>query len=253
MSKLYDNPKYYEIAFSYRDIPYEVNILEECMKRYSLIPVSKVLELGSGNSPHMEELLKRGYQYYGLDISEEMVRYSKKKVLSTGKSAHFIQADMTNFSLEFEVDFVFVMLGSLYVRNNEELFSHFDSVSKVLKRGGLYLLDWCVNFSPLTDTGESWQMEKDGKKICAQVATGVINKIEQTFEEKITVIVNDNSFKDKFEAHNIRRAIYPQEFLLLLKLRNDFDFIGWWNDWDLEQPLKGTEKINRPIILIRKK
>ncbi|MCL6613731.1 MAG: hypothetical protein K6U03_03765 [Firmicutes bacterium] len=67
MDALYKNPRYYEIAFSYRDILHEVDVLEECMRRYSLIPVENVLELGCGNSPHMEELLKRGYQYTGIE------------------------------------------------------------------------------------------------------------------------------------------------------------------------------------------
>ncbi len=29
MSELYDHPKYYEIAFSFRDIPAEVDLFEE--------------------------------------------------------------------------------------------------------------------------------------------------------------------------------------------------------------------------------
>lgn len=253
MDALYKNPKYYEIAFSFRTIPYEVDVLEECMRRYSLIPVKSVLELGCGNSPHMEELLKRGYQYNGIDISEEMIKYSKIKALSINKLAHFTHADMTNFNLEFDVDFVFVMLGSLYVKNNNELTSHFDSISRVLKSGGLYFLDWCVNFSPLNDTSESWETEIDGIKVKTQFSTKIINKIEQTFEENISVVVDDNGLEHVYTEQSIKRAIYPQEFLLFLKTRNDFDFIGWWNNWDLNKPLEGTEEINRPIILVRKK
>ncbi|MCK4526646.1 class I SAM-dependent methyltransferase, partial [candidate division WOR-3 bacterium] len=69
MSNLYDNPKYYEIAFSFRDIPAEVDVFEKSFKRFSEIPVKSVLELACGNSPHMKELVKRGYQYNGLDLS----------------------------------------------------------------------------------------------------------------------------------------------------------------------------------------
>jgi len=32
---LYDNPKYYEIAFSFRDIKAEVDVFEKCFKRFS--------------------------------------------------------------------------------------------------------------------------------------------------------------------------------------------------------------------------
>lgn len=90
MSNLYDNPKYYEIAFSFRDIPAEVDVFEECFKRFSRILVKSVLELGCGNSPHMEELIKRGYQYNGLDLSKAMLEYSKQKASRIGAEVNLI-------------------------------------------------------------------------------------------------------------------------------------------------------------------
>ena len=57
---LYDEPKYYEIAFSFRDIGQEVDVLEASMRQFSGIPVQSVLELGCGNSPHAAELVGRG-------------------------------------------------------------------------------------------------------------------------------------------------------------------------------------------------
>ncbi len=49
MSQVYDNPKYYEIAFSFRDTSAEVDLFEDCFKRFSQIPVKSVLELGPGD------------------------------------------------------------------------------------------------------------------------------------------------------------------------------------------------------------
>ena len=80
MDSLYAHPKYYEIAFSYRDIPHEVKTMCKLIDTFSLIPVKRVLEFGSGNSPHMVELLKRGYHYVGLDLSQKMLDYSREKV-----------------------------------------------------------------------------------------------------------------------------------------------------------------------------
>ena len=65
MESIYSFPHYYEIAFSYRDIPAEVDVMEEAIAKYSKIPVNTVLELACGNSPHMLELIDRG-TYYGL-------------------------------------------------------------------------------------------------------------------------------------------------------------------------------------------
>ena len=48
MSDVYDSPKYYELAFSYRNIAHEVDTFEECIRRHSRVPVDAFLELVSG-------------------------------------------------------------------------------------------------------------------------------------------------------------------------------------------------------------
>ena len=252
MSGLYDNPKYYEIAFSFRDIPAEVDVFEECFQRFSQVPVKSVLELGCGNSPHMEELIKRGYQYNGLDLSPAMLDYSREKALRIGAESNLIHADMIDFSLDTKVDFVYVLLGSLYVKSTSELLTHFNSVAQVLKKGGLYLLDWCIQYDPLSEGGDSWEIERDGIKVKTTVSWKAINRVEQTFEETITLEVNDHGEKQSLIGKEIKRAIYPQEFLCFVLSFKHFEFVGWWNNWDLRQPLEQANKIDRPIALVRR-
>ena len=76
--QVYDNPKYYEIAFSFRDIPKEVDFIEQIIAKESKIPVKSFLEIASGNSPHMKELCKRDYSYIGLELSKQMIEYSRE-------------------------------------------------------------------------------------------------------------------------------------------------------------------------------
>lgn len=252
MNNLYQNPKYYEIAFGFRDIQGEVDTFEESIRRFSQIPVTDVLEIGCGNSPHMREWIKREYRYYGIDLSEVMLDYSREKSKDIREKVHLTNGDMTDFSLSQQVDFVYIPLGSLYTNTKDKVNSHFDSISRVLRRGGLYFLDWCINFEPLSETKDSWEMEEDGIIVRTEFSISNLNKVTQTYEEGITLKVNDHGKEMSFTQKDLRRGIYPQEFLFLLQGRKDFEFIGWWNDWNLEQPLKGTETISRPITIIRK-
>lgn len=252
MSSLYDNPKYYEIAFSFRDISAEVDVFEECFKRFSKIPVKSVLELGCGNSPHMEELIKRGYQYSGIDISKTMLEYSRQKASYTNADANLAYGNMVDFFLASPVDFVYTLLGSLYVKNALELKKHFKSVAKTLKNGGLYLLDWCVQFNPLSDKVESWEICENGIRVKATVQHKVVNPVEQTFNEIITLKVNDHGAQHTIVDKSLKRAIYSQEFLCLVKSFKNFEFIGWWDNWNLDRPLEKAIKINRPITLLRR-
>ncbi len=81
---LYDNPFYYEAAFSFRDISREVDFFEQCVKKFSKIKVGTVLDIGCGPSPYMLELVKRGYAFAGLDLSKAMLEYSLEKARKAG-------------------------------------------------------------------------------------------------------------------------------------------------------------------------
>ena len=71
------------------------------------------------------------------------------------------------------------------------------------------------------------------------------------FTEKISFDVTDNGKELHLEGSDIRRAIYPQEFLQLVNQHPSFEFVGWWHLWDLEQPLEKVKSPDRAIALIR--
>jgi SAM-dependent methyltransferase len=255
MRAVYDEPRYYEIAFSYRDISAEVDTFEQCFEKYAGLSVKTVLELGCGNSPHLEELLKRGYAYTGLDINESMLAYSSKKASAIAGKSTFVHADMNDFSIGETFDFAFVMLGSLGAGNTEEVISHLRSVARALNRGGLYLLDWCVHFAPFSERSESWTMEQDGIKVTTQWSERLIDVVEQLVEETISLEVVDGGTVCHLSETGVRRVIFPQEFLQLVERTGTYEFVGWWNNWDLERPLadvKDPKKISRPIALLRR-
>jgi SAM-dependent methyltransferase len=253
MADIYDYPEYYEIAFSFRDIKAEVDLFEQCFKRFSKIRVKSVLELGCGTCPHIEELHKRGYQYNGLDLNQTMLKYARKKAKSLSAKANFFHKDMINFSLDKKFDFVYVLLGALEVKNILDLVYHFCAVAKVLRKGGLYFLDWCVQFPPF-DSEESWVIKKEGIDVKTTFSLRPLDRVAQLFEETIKFEVNDHGRKINMVNKEIKRLVYPQEFLMFVCSLKDFEFLGWWNNWNLKKPLENAaNKINRPIVLLRRR
>jgi len=253
MSHTYDYPEYYEIAFSFRDIPAEVNLFEQCFERFARIPVKSVLELACGNCPHLEELARRGYAFTGLDTNRAMLDYSRAKAARLTTPVNLICGDMNDFDLDLPVDFAYIMVGSLIVRDTAELHAHFDAVARALKPGGLYLLDWCIQYElELESEGSRWTLEADGIEVKTTVTWKSVNQVEQTFEETVLLEVNDHGKKLTVGEPYLRRAIYPQEFLCLIERLERFEFVGWWNLWDLQQPLAEADNISRPIALVRR-
>lgn len=252
MSAVYQSPQYYDIAFSFRDIPAEVDVLEAVITQYSRIPVACVLELGCGPAPHVEELARRGYTSMGLDLSRPMLASAHQKADTVQASARLHVANMIDFRLDASVDCACVLLGSLYASTTTELRSHWHAVGRALKPGGLYLLDWCVPCAPPADRTASWEMVQDGTTVQTTYRVKPVNPVEQIVEESLTMEVDDAGTQTILRETLLRRDIYPQEFLLLIASHTDFEFVGWWNNWDLTQPLDGTQPITRPIVVVRR-
>jgi hypothetical protein len=170
-----------------------------------------------------------------------------------------LHQDMTDFTLPERVDFAFVLLGSLYARDTQQLLHHFRCVANVLNDGALYFLDWCVEFAGLSEKSNAWVIEKGYCKVETEYRTQNADPVSRTFEEMITLKVQDGDKSGcEFSEKSIRRALFPQKFLMVTK-DTGFEFIGWWNNWNLNEPLTAetlrakSDMIVRPIILIRKK
>jgi len=250
---LYDNPFYYEVAFSFRDIKREVNFFELCIRKFSKIKVKKVIDIGCGPSPYMLELAKRGYAFTGLDLSKAMLDYSLEKAKKAGTKIKTIHADMRNFKAKEKFDFAFVMLSSIEIESNSDFLSHLNSVASCLRSGGLYLIDAAISFDWTRQGGESWTIIKDGMTVNVSYEAVPINYVEQKIIEKITAEVIENGKAQILKLEKAGKLMFPQEFLELVEKNGKFEFVGWYNNFDLTQPLEKATKFNRPMTILRRK
>lgn len=248
---LYDHPGYYEIAFAFRDISKEMDFFEEAIRRFSKIEVRNVLEVASGPSPYFEEWHGRGYRYCGLDTSPRMLNYVRRRANRSRIPVQLFQRNLRTFSIRrLRVDLAYVLLGSLFVRSNKEFLEHLNCVARVLRRGGLYLLDGVVWFRLLENRPPQWNFSRDGITVRCSVLWKVLEAADQTVAEHISLEVNDHGRRKHFAERSIRKLFFPQEFLTLVNTHGKFIFCGWFNDFDLGKP--ATDE-GRQIVVLRKK
>lgn len=250
---LYENPYYYEVAFSYRDISKEVNFFEQCIKQYSKINVKEVIEIGCGPSPYMLELINRKYFFTGLDNSKVMLDYAIEKAKKEGITIKTIHADMRDFKTVYKVDFAFCMLGSLALQSNEAYTSHLNSIAKCLKQGGLYLIDGfpCTTWPALGK--EEWTIKKKGLTIEVKWEETPLNIDKRMVLETITLKIREDGETKIIKEESKFKSILLNDFLELVNKSEELDFIDRFNNFDLNQPLEQAIKINRPITILRKK
>ena len=249
---IYNKPEYYDIAFDFIDIKKQIDLFEEFIKRFSRVKVRRVLDLGCGPGSQLIELAHRGYDVSGLDISPQMLGYLKKRALNEGITVETIKEDMSNFRMKKKVDFIFIMMGTIgYIKDNEEFLRHLNSVSSVLKPGGLYLiedmrLNWPTQnlFKP-----QRWVIERNGVRVKATYQLKLTDALNQTLTESIKLEVKDHNRAFTLEDSVNTKQIFPQEFLELLKENGKFEFLGWFKRDKIEH-LKKADKDN--VILLRR-
>ena len=129
---IYENPKLYDAI--HKDYKLDNKLIKSIVSRKG----GPVLELASGTGRLAKIILKLGYDYTGIDLSEEFIKFSKKKY---SKKTKFLLRDMQNFNLKKKFQFVFIGFNSfLHNLTNKEAINCLKCVSKHLLDKGSFLL-----------------------------------------------------------------------------------------------------------------
>jgi SAM-dependent methyltransferase len=247
----YQYPHYYEIALAPDNPGRELDFFEAAIKKFSKARVHRVFELGAGTAPYLEEWHKRGYAYCGLDLSAAMVEFGRDKARRCGIDARFVLGDMRDLDRGLgRFDLVYVLLGSLYVRSNQEFLDHLERVADLLAPGGLYLLDSFVWFRIFHDYQRSWSRRKNGIHVHTRYRAELLDPIAQTYNETLTFTVNDHGTEVVIRGQVPAKVFFPQEFLCLVELSGRFEFSGWYNDFSFAAPLTPE---GRHLTILRKR
>jgi SAM-dependent methyltransferase len=247
----YQYPTYYEIALAPDNPSHEVDFFEAVIEKYSGPRARTVFELGAGTAPYLEEWHKRGYAYFGLDLSPQMVEFGQEKARRLGIQASFVLGDMRKLDRGLgPFDLAYVLLGSLYVRSNREFLDHLDRVADLLSGGSLYLLDSFVWFRIFHEYKRSWTRRKGGVTVHTRYRAELTDPIAQAYDECLTFTVDDHGNKAVIDGRVPAKLFFPQEFLSLVELSGRFEFLGWYNDFSFTAELKPE---GRHLTILRKR
>ncbi|MFH1074180.1 MAG: class I SAM-dependent methyltransferase [Candidatus Firestonebacteria bacterium] len=250
---IYREPLYYEIAFNFINPSRQINLFKSFIKRYSKIKTSSFLDIGCGPSPQLLELAKRGYKCTGLDLCPNMLKYLIRKAKKAGFSIETKKANFINFKLKKQFDFAMIMMGTIgYIDSTEKLVSHLKSTAKVLKPGGLYLIE---NFRTVRSkehsfSPQTWKIKRRGIFVKVFYKIDVKDRARGLETETILLEVEDHGKKHFLKQKADIKIFSPIEFFEALNKTKDFEFLGWFD----RKTLRSTKlpKIGNYTLLRRK-
>ena len=175
------------------------------------IEVKKVMDLACGTGNLTAELLKLGYEVWGLDASPQMLEVAKRKL----PGVRFVLGDFRSWGVEEVFDAVICVYDSLNnILSSQGLLEAFREVRRHLRPGGLFLFD----LNTVWGLRELW-----GTKVRVEEGEGILSVWRTRFVEPdlselwITVFVQEGERWVRVDEVHVERGYEPAEVARLLR------------------------------------
>lgn len=207
----------YDILYSDKDYSAECDFVESVFHKYSRGLTKTVLDLGCGTGGHALTLVERGHKITGVDISSEMLEIGKDKAEKREVDIEFLKGDVRKLDLDQEFDAAISMFAVIsYQTTNQDLRSSFETASRHLRAGGLFIFD--VWFGPAVlsqKPSERFKVVQRGSEKIIRFASPALDMLNHTVEVKYKIIKfsNDRLTGEVDEVHKVR-FLFPQEIEL---------------------------------------
>ncbi|GAB2831872.1 class I SAM-dependent methyltransferase [Actinoallomurus bryophytorum] len=244
---IYDHPRAYELACSFRDVSAEVDALRSWAGESR-----DVLELAAGPAEHAREFARRGVPATALDLSPAMCAYARER--GSGLPLEVVQADMTGFRLGRRFDLVITMLDSTaHLMTLDDFVAYLTCVREHLAGGGLAIIEMSHPADRLGDTprvSNAWTVEKDG--VNAHVRWGEpwdeLDPITQVVRDRVTIAIDGGEVIEGIVPYRFWTAT---ELTAAIRLTGGLTVEAQYGDFDPEVTL-GSPHAWRMITLLRR-
>ncbi len=190
----------------------ECNFIEEEINRDKSL---KIIDIGCGTGRHSIELVKRGYQITGIDLSESQLKRAREKAKEQGVEIDFQKRDARDLPFKGEFDLAIMLCegGFSLMETDEMNFEILKNATKVLNDKGKLIFTTLNGLFPLFHSVKEFYKSatKEGGAECKGCSFDLM-----TFRDYNTTVFEDDS-GNKEELKCNERYYVPSEITWLLK------------------------------------
>lgn len=258
VATIYGDPEAYQLAFSYRDFPVEVDAVLSYLRKRGA-DATRVLELAAGPADHALEFARRGTPATALDLSAEMVEFATSRAASHRLPLTAVRADMTEFDMADEFDLALLMLDSAaHIHDLDAFVGNLRSVGRALRDGGRYILEMthpAEFFGAPSRTDATWNIRKGTLSVdVAWSPAGPLDPVTQLQLYTAAITIDDGPRRVKTISETVpQRCWTATEFDAVVRLSGCFEIEGRFGALDLQTPFDhGTDSWRMVSVLRRR-
>lgn len=136
----YDYPQYYEVA-SPSYTRREADFIEAACRKYCLFDAHRLLEPACGSGRLITELVARGYEVIGFDVSQPALTYLRRRLVRRRFHAETFEAEMSDFRLSRPIDAAYCTVNTFrHLLTEQAAHRHLECMARSLRVGGIYVL-----------------------------------------------------------------------------------------------------------------
>ncbi|MEO1615642.1 MAG: class I SAM-dependent methyltransferase [Planctomycetota bacterium] len=265
VAQWYDYPQYFDMLFR-DETKYEVDFFEDAFERFTDRKVHRLFEPGCGSGRLIVAMAARGYDATGLDLSDAMLDYMRRKLKRRGLSGTCVKGDMSKLSLDQlgdagpvePFDAAFCTYNTFrHLTTEKDAVAHLRGIADLLAPGGLYILG--MHLTPEEDyeaVVERFTIRSGGTKLTTTIRVPHTDLKKRLETLRVNLKATQKSGRTiRIQSEFPLRLYTPTQLKRLFKKLGDrfellesFDF-----SYDIDEPMEFDSELMEGVFVLRKK
>lgn len=236
-SDWYATPRYYDIVFD-EGTRQEVAFLEAVHARYVCSPGKRVLEPACGTGRLLHALARRGFSVTGIDLSEPMLAFARRRFARSRLRGRFLKARMEAFHAAGSFDFAFCFVSSFkYLLDDDAAQAHLRCVAQALRPGGVYALGLhLTNYDCSRITRERWLGSRGPTHVVCNIQGWPADRRTRTERVRSRLVITEHGTIRRYETQWLFRTYSAGQLRRLLRQLPQFELVAVHDfRYDIEQ------------------
>lgn len=257
---LYENPRLYDLAFGFRQIPTECKGVLSLAAHHGVSEPSSIADIACGPAHHLREYARLGLNAFGIDLNREMLAYARHLSRKERLPVRLKRADMRDFKLQRRVDIAQCLFDSFsHCTTDEDAVATLRCAARALRKGGILLLELTHPADFFTTDSKRtvgrWSQRYPDVTVRTRFLTTDIDPIAETYVKSMTI---DAKYKNgRPGKHIVDRQLHRMWLRSgishVASASGAFDVVAWYGDLSPRVPLSIRMSSWRMVTVLRRR